>query len=167
MFFDPLGLICPLVLQVKLLFKDACISNVKWDDLLPTEFEVKYYNFIQELWKLLFLSVPRYSFADQHNVTELELHGFCDASIQAYSAAVYAQSLKNDNIVMNLLTAESKIVPNRKLTVPKLESMSCFLLLRLIVSVKKAMSVQVKISNVFSWSDSKVSLCWVKSVTKN
>ena len=25
MFFDPLGLICPLVLQVKLLFKEACI----------------------------------------------------------------------------------------------------------------------------------------------
>ena len=127
---------------------------------------MKYINFIQELRKLTFLSVPRYLFADQHNVTELELHGFCDASIQAYSAAVYAQSLKNDNIVMNLLTAKSKIVPNRKLTVPKLEIMSCLLLSRLIVSVRKALSVQVKISDVVSWSDSKVSLYWVKSVTK-
>ena len=34
MFFDPLGLICPLVLQVKLLFKESCILNVKWDNLL-------------------------------------------------------------------------------------------------------------------------------------
>ena len=40
MFFDPLGLICPLILQVKLLFKEACILNVKWDDFLPTEFIV-------------------------------------------------------------------------------------------------------------------------------
>ena len=57
-------------------------------------------------------------------------------------------------------------MPNRKLTVPKLELMSCLLLSRLIVSVRKALSVQVKISDVVSWSDSKVSLYWVKSVTK-
>ena len=44
MFFDPLGLICPLVLQVKLLFKEACILSVKWDDLLPTEFELRRIN---------------------------------------------------------------------------------------------------------------------------
>ena len=47
--FDPLGLICPLILQVKLLFKEVCILNVKWYDLLPTEFVVKYNNFIEEL----------------------------------------------------------------------------------------------------------------------
>ena len=57
-------------------------------------------------------------------------------------------------------------MPNRKLTVPKLELMSCLLLSRLIVSVRKALSVQVKTLNVVSWSDSKVSLYWVKSVTK-
>ena len=52
MFFDPLGLICPLVLQVKLLFKDACILYVKREDLLPTEFVVKYNHFIEELQKI-------------------------------------------------------------------------------------------------------------------
>ena len=44
--------------------------------------------------------------------------------------------------------------------------MSCLLLSRLIVSVRKTLSVQVKVSNVVSWSDSKVALWWVKSVTK-
>ena len=64
------------------------------------------------------------------------------------------------------MTAKLKIVPNRKLTVSKLELMSCLLLSRLIGSVRKALSAQVKISNVANWSDSKVSLYWVKSVTK-
>ena len=36
MFFISLGLICPLVLQVKVLFWEACILNVKWDDLLES-----------------------------------------------------------------------------------------------------------------------------------
>ena len=44
--------------------------------------------------------------------------------------------------------------------------MSCLLLSRLIVSVRKALSVQVKVSNVVCWSDSKVALWWVKTVTK-
>ena len=57
-------------------------------------------------------------------------------------------------------------MPNRKLNVPKLELMSCLLLSCLIVSVRKALSLQVKISDVASWYDSKVSLYWVKSVTK-
>ena len=83
------------------------------------------------------------------------MHGFCDASIQTYSVAVYVRLSKNDNIVPNLFTAKCKIVPNRKLTVLKLELMPCLLLLRLIVSVRKALSVQVKILNVISWSDSK------------
>ena len=34
MFYDP------LVLQVKILFKEACICNVKWGNLLPTAFIV-------------------------------------------------------------------------------------------------------------------------------
>ena len=53
MFFDPLGLICPLVLQVKLLFKEACILDVKWVELLPTEFVVKYTNFIRRVTKII------------------------------------------------------------------------------------------------------------------
>ena len=123
-FVDPLGLICPLVLQVKLLFKEACILDGKWDNLLPTEFAVKYNNLIKELRELLFTSVPRYKIPRYR-----------------FSVAVYAWSSKNDDIVTKLLTVKSKIVPNRKLAVPKLEIMSCLLLLRLIVSVRKALYV--------------------------
>ena len=74
--------------------------------------------------------------------------------------------MKNDNVVINLLTVKPKIVPNRKLNVAKLELMSFLLLSHLIVSVRKALSDQVKISNVVSWSDSKFTLYWLKSVTK-
>ena len=166
MFFDPLGLICPLVLQVKILFKEACSIKVNWDDELPTELIVKWKNFLKELKNLSALRFDRYLFSNQRNVTNFELHGFCDASLQAYSAVIYVRTVKNDVITTNLLTAKSKIVPNRKLSVPKLELMSCLLLSRLIVSVKKALSVDVNISDVVCWSDSKVALWWVRTVTK-
>ena len=49
MFFNPLVIIFPLVLQVKPAFKEACILTVKRDNLLPTEFVVKYNNFTEDL----------------------------------------------------------------------------------------------------------------------
>ena len=70
---------------------------------------------------------------------------------------------KNDIITRNLVTAKSKIVPSKKLTV---ELMSCLLLSRLIVLVKIALSVEVNITRVVCWSNSKIALWWMKSVNK-
>ena len=92
--------------------------DVKRDDSLPTEFVVKNNNFIEELRKLSFISVP------------------------CYLLFIYL------------------------LFIIYLLCIIYLLLWRLIASVRKALSVQVKISNVVSWSDSKVALYWVKSVTK-
>ena len=64
------------------------------------------------------------------------------------------------------MTAKSKIVPSKKLTVPRLELMSCLLLSRLIMWVKKALSVEVNITKVVSLSDSKIGLWRIKSVNK-
>ena len=80
----------------------------------------------------------RYLFTNQHYDIDLELHGFCDASSEAYSVLFYyVRSCKDVIIETNLVTAKSEIVPSKKLTVTKLELMSCLLLSRLIVPVKK------------------------------
>ena len=107
-----------------------------------------------------------YLFTNHYSVIDFELHGFCDASVEAYSASVYVRLRKDDIITTNLVTAKLKIVPCKKLTVPRLERMSCLLLSRLVVSVKKALSVEVNITQVVCWSDSKVALWWIKSVNK-
>lgn len=36
-FFDPLGLISPVILQLKLLFHELCKSNVGWDEQLSEQ----------------------------------------------------------------------------------------------------------------------------------
>ena len=40
-FFDALRLICPIVLQIKILFKEACALKYTWDDGLNDEFVEK------------------------------------------------------------------------------------------------------------------------------
>ena len=44
--------------------------------------------------------------------------------------------------------------------------MSCLLLSHLIVSVEKALTVEVNITKAVCWSDFKVALWWIKSVNK-
>ena len=61
------------------------------------------------------------------------------------------------------MTAKSKIVPSKKLTV---QLMSCLLLSFLVLLVKKALIVEVNITKVVCWSDSKIALWWIKSVNK-
>ena len=41
MFFDPLGFLCPIVLQVKLIFNKICILKTGWDSKVPVEIEKK------------------------------------------------------------------------------------------------------------------------------
>ena len=45
MFFDPLGFLCPIVLQTKLIFNKICTLKTGWDSEVPVE--------IEKNWKLL------------------------------------------------------------------------------------------------------------------
>ena len=166
MFFDPLGPIYPIALQIKVLFKEACALKCTWDDVLNDKFIEKWKKFFKELKNLTPIKVGRYLCPNHYGVIDFELHGFCDAAIEPYSASIYVGLCKNDISKTNLVTAESKIVPSKKLTVPRLELMSYLLLSRLIVSVKKALSVKVSIAKFVCSSDSKVALWWIKSVNK-
>ena len=116
MIFDSLGLISPIVLQIKILFKEACALKCTCDDVLNDEFIEKWNKFFKELENLTPIKVGRYLFINHYGVIDFELHGFCDASIEAYSASVYVRLCKDDVIATNLVTAKSKIVPSKKLT---------------------------------------------------
>ena len=54
------GLISPIVLQPKLLFKKLCVSKYDWDSILPTEYINKWYIFINELNSLKSTNVDRF-----------------------------------------------------------------------------------------------------------
>ena len=48
-------------------------------------------NFLKNLNNISF---DQYLFADQSNFVSIELHGYCEASKSAYSAVIYAKTIK-------------------------------------------------------------------------
>ena len=45
MFFDPLGFLCPIVLQAKLIFNKICALKIGWDSEVPVEIKKKNGNY--------------------------------------------------------------------------------------------------------------------------
>ena len=113
-------------------------------------------NDLKGLFKLI---VPKYlSHGVQENVLRIELHGFCDSSMKAYSALCYIRVITKNGIFVNLLCGKAKVAPLKKISIPRLELLSCVLLAKLLKNMKNTMNKNFEITNIFYWSDSEISL---------
>ena len=72
------GLICPIVLQFRLIFQSLCAEKLEWDSPLPLHYAVRWKKLLNNLTKLRTVSVKRYLFLNPANDRDtVELHGFC------------------------------------------------------------------------------------------
>ena len=86
--YDPLGLISPLFITIKTLFRDLCKLKIGWDDPLDEELSLRYSQWLSDLSKAECIPIQRCYLPDE-SVISLQLHGFGDGSEVAYAAAVY------------------------------------------------------------------------------
>lgn len=89
-----------------------------------------------------------------------ELHGFSDASQDAYAAVIY---LKSGNSV-NLICYKTKVCPVKGETIPHLELCGAWLLSKLIQAILPALKLQV--NAIHCWTDSNIVLGWLASSEK-
>ena len=75
-FYDPLGLICPIVLQFRLIFSSLCAEKVEWDSPLPLYYVAQWKKLLNNLTKLRTVSVKRHLFYSVNYRDIVELHGF-------------------------------------------------------------------------------------------
>ena len=58
-FFDPLGLLSPIILPLKLMFQKACCQEIGWDDPLPNELYKELCCIIADMSKVSSIEIPR------------------------------------------------------------------------------------------------------------
>ncbi|XP_055591539.1 uncharacterized protein LOC129743526 [Uranotaenia lowii] len=157
--FDPLGFLGPIITTAKLLMQDIWRLGIGWDEELPIELQMKWQNFQQQLPTINEMRKPRRVIAG--HPTLIELHGYSDASSQAYGAVIYIKSISSDGTIqVNLLTSKSRVAPLKPVTIPRLELLAAKLLAELTQKVMSAM--QIEFHNVTLYSDSQIVLCWLK-----
>lgn len=158
--FDPLGWLAPTIIYGKLLLQELWIAGLSWDQELPSELQTKWIEYRNSLCDLEQIKIPRWvqHRTDHHS----ELHGFCDASENAYAAAVYLKTVdRAGNAIVTLLTAKTKVAPVKsKVTLPRLELLGAVLLSKLLRIVQNTLHIEA--IKTYGWTDSTIVLSWIK-----
>lgn len=161
--FDPLGWLTPITTKLKLLFQNVWSHNVGWDDELPSDIIDEWSKIRQDIQQITHIRIPRWLKSSKDDI--IQLHGFCDASLNAYACVIYCKisKIKQDGTKSNtvvLVAAKSRLVPPKKNTsLPRLELCATHLLSKLMHKVKSCLAdFDIK---VFGWSDSTAVLGWL------
>ncbi|XP_062700072.1 uncharacterized protein LOC134284801 [Aedes albopictus] len=158
-FFDPLGLVSPVIVVAKLLAQRLWLLKTGWDDQVDDDTAQQWQELQESLTNLHDIEIPRRVTCD--NAIAYELHGFSDASDKAYGACIYMRSVLADGSAkLNLLTSKSKLAPLKDLSIPRKELCAALLLTRLIQKVVPALDMEFR--SIVLWCDSTVVLAWIK-----
>ena len=164
--FDPLGMASPCLLQGKLILQKVATTNLGWDDKLPDDTVSEWNSWLGSLVALSGVSIERYCFANsvipgEDDRVTYQLHGFCDASNNAFSCVIYLRRVVNGRASLSFIFGKSRFV---------LKHQSNWVISRKELEAAKICSelmllAQRSLSNlecaVRFWTDSQVVLKWI------
>ena len=156
--YDPLGVVSPMTLTGKLLYREACDLKIAWDAQLPSELGNKWLKWESQLPASVSTAraLPKY----REEVSGIDLHCFGDARGRGVSAAVYAVVSQPSGNSVGLVAAKARLA-KQGLTIPRLELVSGHMAMNLILNVKEALE-GFPVGEMVCWLDSSVALHWIK-----
>ncbi len=159
--FDVLGLFSPAVILARILFQDTWKLGLSWDSPVPDNLQQRWDTWLSDLPHINAHPVPRrMTHPSKDSPTSSALHGFCDASIVAYGAAVYLRTEYSDGSIHTaLVSAKARVLPVRPITIPKAELQGAHLLAKLLHHI--ANLLDIPIGSCFAWTDSEIVIHWL------
>lgn len=160
--FDPLGWLAPVIISAKIMFQQLWLKGLEWDDALPEDVCQAWIHYRSLLPILENIKIPRW--INTTKSSNVELHGFCDASLKAYAAVIYIRTQENSgDFKTTLLTSKTRVAPIKRISLPHLELCGATLLAKLLSRVKNIMNINpVK---MYAWTDSTIVLAWLRNQT--
>ncbi|UYV85142.1 hypothetical protein LAZ67_X004717, partial [Cordylochernes scorpioides] len=137
-------------------------EKTSWDEPIESDIKSNWNKFQTQLSCLKEIKIPRYLNSSSSEIEELQLHGFCDASLNAYSAVFYLKTrFKIQKIKINLITSKTKVAPLKTITIPRLELSAALLLAQLNQVILESYPFQP--DKTFLWTDSQICIDWIRS----
>ena len=115
--YHPIGLLSPVLVGMKVLLQELCVSKVEWDERLTDEFEKHWRGWLRELKEAKEVHVPRCFYGVVQGKLNCSLHGFADASKMAYCTVIYFVYEGSGIIIPTLLTSKMRVSPLQAQTI--------------------------------------------------
>ena len=158
--FDPLGLFSPATVKMKVLLQHLWEIKLDWYDPVPEHLLEPWSQWRLELPLLSDIHIPRCYLPSGFSVSSMQLHGFCDASEDAYGGVVYLHLTDpTGNTHTEIVVVKTKVSPIKRLSIPRLELCGAQLLTKLLCHAKRILNIPV--TSVFAWTDSTIVLTWL------
>ena len=162
--FDVLGWISPVILPMKVLYRDLWIDKIDWDEDLAENYKSRHRKWREELPHLSSARLPRHYF-HHRKPCSIQLHGFSDASKEAYGAVIFIRATYPDGPpTVELVTAKSKVTPMASRSIPQLELCGATLLAKLMTTTRQTLDVPIQ--DVYVYTDSTIVLAWLDGQAK-
>ncbi|XP_065056348.1 uncharacterized protein LOC135684356 [Rhopilema esculentum] len=163
--FDPLGILSVFTVRMKAMFQSLCLQKVAWDEELQGSARLEFNAFLSKLQQLSKVRIPR-CLINGLSVRSYQIHGFSDASEQAYACVVYLRTeYENGEVDCRIIASKARVAPIKQVTIPKLELMGALLLAELMDTIRTVLLEELDPAKItsFYWVDSLVALCWIKN----
>ena len=119
--FDVLGWFAPATVSMKILLQRLWERRIEWDDSVPKEIQGVWRRWRSELPPLASKFMPRCYFPMEADVSSFQVHGFSDASEDAYAGVVYLRMVDSfGNVHTSLVMSKTKVSPIKGLSIPRL-----------------------------------------------
>ena len=164
--YDPLGIMAPLLLQVKKFLQELCKLQFGWDDLIPQENFPSWKQWLEYLSNIENLTVSCCLKPENFgNLCSAQLHHFSDASEDGYGAASYLRlESTSENFHCALLLGKSRVAPLKTITIPrmKLKAATVGINLHKLLSKK----LEIPIHQMVFWTDSTIVIQYIQNEAK-
>ena len=105
--YDPLGLVAPVTLSGKLIYRAVCDTKIAWDAQLPDDLAKSWLKWESRLPHIV--EPPRSIAIHREDIQQIELHSFGDACANGVAACVYAVVRQVSVANQGLVAARSRL----------------------------------------------------------
>lgn len=105
-------------------------AKISWDESVPSALDSSWSSFANQLELIDNLAIARHLIIDEP--TEIQIHGFCDASKIGYGACLYIRSRnERGETLIQFCCSKVRVAPLKEITTPRLELCGALTLARL------------------------------------
>ena len=165
--FDPMGLLAPFLVRVRMLIQQLWLDKVQWDEPIPLHVLVQWQRWTAELVDLEEFELKRKYWPAEFEPIHISVHYFGDSSEKCYAACAYLRVVNaSGNVHCTLVMARMRLAPqdSKRLSLPRLELQAAVMVVRLAAALD--LELDLKIDGSVFWTDSLTVLKYINNETR-